>query len=494
MENLYQNNTTFRDFIHTIFKRKTQIILFFIIVFGGVATATLLSKPIYESTANILVKLGRENLYLPTGGQLNPLISIDLIQQVNSEIEILKSRSLADTVIGSIGSSQLYGSIYTKKKIFDIIRLPVQKPTQEMAVIKFKKGLGVEWVKQSSIIRVSFRHYDPQMAALVLNTLTDAYLNLHLKVHETQRSYTFFEDQLYQFKTKLKQSEETLKQFRQKNSITSLSEEKKLLLHQGNGIRSAIDATENQLAETENRIAQLKIQISETPQIVPQTEEINNNPYLISTLESKLLELELEEKELLGKYTERSRAVQNIRGELKVLREKLAKQEDKRYEKSSFGASKTYQLLWEKILQNEADQKALVGKLLLQKNQLSTYQRKLDTLNGLDFKLMQLNREVESDRQNYQLYLTRFEESRISKAMDTEKITNVNIIEPATPPFKPVSPKVMLNLLLGLCLGAFGGFGLAFFREYFDDSLENIDDVERHLKLPVLVSIPDFKK
>jgi len=56
------------------------------------------------------------------------------------------------------------------------------------------------------------------------------------------------------------------------------------------------------------------------------------------------------------------------------------------------------------------------------------------------------------DHRNYRLYLTKFEESRISNAMDTEKIANVSLIEPARPPLEPVSPKVMLNMVLALML------------------------------------------
>ena len=98
------------------------------------------------------------------------------------------------------------------------------------------------------------------------------------------------------------------------------------------------------------------------------------------------------------------------------------------------------------------------------------------------------------DHRNYRLYLTKFEESRISNAMDTEKIANVSLIEPARPPLKPVGPKVMLNMVLALFLGAFGGLGLAFFMEYLDDSLEQTEDVEAYLEVPVLTSIPEMKK
>ena len=102
----------------------------------------------------------------------------------------------------------------------------------------------------------------------------------------------------------------------------------------------------------------------------------------------------------------------------------------------------------------------------------------------------QLQQQVDVNRQNYRLYLTKFEESRISEAMDSEKITNVSVFEPARAPREPVSPKKMLNLILAIFLGAFGGLGLAFFMEYLDDKIEKIEDVEDTLGLPVLASVP----
>jgi len=215
---------------------------------------------------------------------------------------------------------------------------------------------------------------------------------------------------------------------------------------------------------------------------------------LINTLETRLVELELEEKELLSKYTEQNRLVQNVRGEIHIVQERLAEQESKRYEKSSSGLNVTYQRLKEELFRNEAELDALKGKKETQSAQLADYQRSLERLNRSELRLNQFQHGIDSARQNYKLYLTKFEEARISNAMDTEKIANVSVIEPAQPPLKPVSPKVLLNIVLGVLLGAFGAIGLAFFMEYLDDSLERTEDVEDYLKLPVLASIPELKK
>jgi len=65
-------------------------------------------------------------------------------------------------------------------------------------------------------------------------------------------------------------------------------------------------------------------------------------------------------------------------------------------------------------------------------------------------------------------------------------------MQSALTPLKPVSPKVLLNIVLAIFLGGFGGLGLAFFSEYLDDSLEKPEDVEKELQLPVLTSIPEL--
>ena len=126
-------------------------------------------------------------------------------------------------------------------------------------------------------------------------------------------------------------------------------------------------------------------------------------------------------------------------------------------------------------------------------SQYTSLQDKLEQLNQVELELDQLEQQVEVDRENYRLYLTKFEESRISDAMDAEKMTSVSLISPARPPRKPVSPKVMLNLLIAFVVGTFGGLGLAFFVEYLKDSMETVEAVEEHLQMPVLLSVGEEK-
>lgn len=145
------------------------------------------------------------------------------------------------------------------------------------------------------------------------------------------------------------------------------------------------------------------------------------------------------------------------------------------------------------MLRNEAEIEALKAKKITQENHLHELQGKLDRLNQVELKLNQLEQEIEVNKENYRLYLNKVEEARISEAMDIERIASVSLIGPARPPIEPVSPKVILNLLIGILLGIFGSLSLAFFKEPLDDRIEKIEDVKKELQLPLLASIQVFK-
>jgi len=79
--------------------------------------------------------------------------------------------------------------------------------------------------------------------------------------------------------------------------------------------------------------------------------------------------------------------------------------------------------------------------------------------------------------------------AKTSAALDSDRISNVVVVQPATHPMAPIKPNKALNLLLGLLIGLGGGVALALLREFIDDTLKNERDVEARLRIPVLASI-----
>jgi len=158
------------------------------------------------------------------------------------------------------------------------------------------------------------------------------------------------------------------------------------------------------------------------------------------------------------------------------------------------GINITYKQLEGKLLAEEANLKASKARERSQREHLRKYSAELEKLNRAEVDLNNLQRQVETNHQNYKLYLTKLEESRISNAMDMEKIANVSVIQPARVPIKPIKPRKLLNIVLAIFLGGIGGLGLAFFSEYMDHSIKTPEEVETRLELSHLISIPKLKK
>ncbi len=80
---------------------------------------------------------------------------------------------------------------------------------------------------------------------------------------------------------------------------------------------------------------------------------------------------------------------------------------------------------------------------------------------------------------------------------EAEEIFSTNMIEiidQAVIPYKPVSPKPLINISIAAVLGFMVGLFLAFLVDFFDKSISTPEDIQRHFSLPVLGSIPVFKK
>jgi capsular exopolysaccharide synthesis family protein len=66
---------------------------------------------------------------------------------------------------------------------------------------------------------------------------------------------------------------------------------------------------------------------------------------------------------------------------------------------------------------------------------------------------------------------------------------NISVVEYARTPAAPISPNRPRNLAVGAILGLLLGLGVAFYLEVFDRTVQNHEDAERYLKLPVLASL-----
>jgi len=466
-----------RDYLNILFKHKSKIIIIFLTTVLIVTVVTFLMSPIYEASSQLLVKFGRENIYSPanitaTGSQV--LFDLSKEDRINSEVEIIKGRNLIEKVVSDLGVKKIYPDLEEKTSIS--VSFSKKLSPFEKAVLIFQKKLTVEGVKKSDIINVTFQHKDPVIAAQVVNKLIDVFLEHHIKVYKQSQNYDFFDEQVKLLEKKLKDSENELETFRNQHTITSLQEQKTLLLKQISDIEVELSKTRSEISENMVKIQALNGHLSEPLAESKLGQETDLNPYAISSIRSRLSELKMREQELLSKYDGQYQLVVNVRKEIEKAKQLLIQEERTYYEKAITSMSDTL--------------KALKGKEDNQKQHLAQYQQELNRITSVEMRLGELERQFKMDEDNYQLYVKKMEEARISDAMDTQKIANISVVAPALPPMKHVKPKRRLNVILSIFLGGMAGLGFAFFSEYTSQGLTTPERAERQLGLPVIATVP----
>ena len=142
------------------------------------------------------------------------------------------------------------------------------------------------------------------------------------------------------------------------------------------------------------------------------------------------------------------------------------------------------------LLTETATLSSLQAKVETQKKQLAEAREGLRTLNDSEIRITRLAREIDIEEANYQKYVDSREQARIDHALEAGNISNISVVQSATVPIKPIRPRKLLNLALGLFLGILGAVGLVFVCEYLDHSIKTPEEAEMRLQLPTLASIP----
>lgn len=510
--------STLRDLYYVLFRHKWKIIPFFLAVALTVLVLTYRSPELYRSEAKLLVRLGRESVTLDPTVTTGQIINVSQTREsgVNVELEILKSRELLEKVVDSIGSDTLLRcsdqKFFNKNTDEKAIREPSLQATtkvtdtesksehsnpakpsdnRDRAVRAVMRNLQVKAQKDSSIISISYESESPKVAQNVIDTLINYYLEKHIAVHQTPGSDQFFLQQVSDSNDTLALFEKELRDLRDKSGISSLEEQRQAILSRIADLEGQIGAAEVELATCQAKVQAYQKRLSNIPETLVTQETTGFSSQAVDLMRAKLYELQLEEHDLLSKFTEESEQVQMIRKKVAEAQMLLDKEMAKtgRIEVSR-GINPLYTQTQSALSIEQANLSSIQAKIVNLKEQLATEREKLKTINEADFRITSLRREIDIQQAKYQRYSEKLDQARIDHALDREKISNISVVQPATFPTLPVSQRRSLKLALGILVGILGGVGLAFFFEHTDHSIKTPAEVEEKLLLPTLASIP----
>jgi uncharacterized protein involved in exopolysaccharide biosynthesis len=512
-----------RDIFYVLFRHKRKAIPFFLAVVITVTFGTLIAPRIYKSEAKIMLRLGRENVALDPTVPAGPILSIGQTREseLKSEIEILTSRDLIEKVVDAIGpatilnppermieksnsiGSKLREAISEFKKGFQQViggvvassKKGTSDPSKDRynAILLIENGLDAEPIKNSNIITISFLAGNRKLAQEIINKLIEFFLEKHMNVYRPAGSYEFFDEQTAETRKNLVRAEESLRELKNSTGIASLDEQRRVLLQRISDLQREAEETRSALAASRAKVLSMEKTLANLPPTVTAQETTGNPNPGADQMRARLYDLQLKEQDLLSRYTENSRPVQEIRRQIAEAQALLSK-EERTYTQVTTGPNEAYKQVESALLVEKANHSSLQAKAEVVQEQLKSALGELKTINDSEIKLSRVQREMGIQEANYRKYYEKLEQARIDQALEIGKISNVSVVQPATYPVNPIKPNKKVNLALGLFLGLFGGIGLAFFSEYIDHTFRKPEDIEERLKLPTLAAIPDSGK
>ena len=468
------------EYWHSITKRKWSILAFGVVVAMVAAVIVFAMTPIYRSTATILIEADKSKV-----------VSIDEVysglsqnrEHFQTEVEILKSR---DAAVKSIAKLKLwempeFDPRKQEKSLFartlDSIGF-----TQTVAPVvwdetalsnavypQFVGHLTIEPIRLSQLVNISFDSADRELAARVANTVGDTFIenDFDSRFKMTKRANTWLQERLTTLREKLNTSEQALQDYRDRTGIVDVKG-----AGQGGGGKQLDDVTQRLVetrlrrAEAENAYNQIKnaprgADLRSLPAVV-------HNPVVGEAIKQEA-DAERKLSEMSQRYGKEHPKIVQAEGELKSARENVQRQVDN----VVASVTREYEVA-------RGTERALEGTLGQARGMVQNQNRK-------EFQLGVLERDAESNRQLYDMFMKRAKETDMVGDLQSPL---ARIVDPAAEARAPARPKKTQIVLIAFVIALFAGALASLLIDRLDNTLKTTDDVESKLKCPLLTTVP----
>jgi uncharacterized protein involved in exopolysaccharide biosynthesis len=472
-----------RTVIGPLYQHRWAALLTFLVIFGGATAGILLMRPEYESTMKVLVKRERMDPVMTPSPNASAQTSQDVTEEeLNSEVEILKSRDLLEQVALTAG--------LVKKDDDANASDPPSRVQISRAVNELQNDLFITPLRRTTMIQATYRANDPALAAKVLTQLAQLYVEKHLSVHRPTGAHEFFVEQTKTFAGELQQAEARLAEFAHTERVISPAAERDSTLVRLAEFEATAQQTRASLAEADQRIATLDSQMTTTPSRETTAIQTSENGDMIRSLKARLLELELNQTDMLRKFTPEYPPVQQLRVQIDQIRAALADAESTPVSTETTDQNPTFQWLRGERVRVAAERSALQARAQALSRTIAEYRAKAEHLDTARAEQEELLRNVKAAQEGYQLYQHKQEEARISDALDRTRIANVSLAEAPTVPSAPASSRRGILLVLAAVVAFAASVMTALALHRLNPFFSTPDDVRSFLGVPVLATVP----
>jgi polysaccharide biosynthesis transport protein len=346
----------------------------------------------------------------------------------------------------------------------------LDESAQEARLISaFLGGLDVVPETATRLVKIIYRHSNPQFAALAANTIAQEYAqqNIDLRLANTDKTLVWLGEELKRYEQQLSDSESALAQYREQNNAGSLDEKQNLIGARLNQLNDTVTTARNTRLTKQAIYEQLK-------GANPNDDAIDNFPIIGSNsavvdAKNALATLAAQQQSLSARYLPGHQKMADINAQVDNARRRLI-------------AERTTVL---ENIRNEYN--ALVTQERSFSQQLAEQQAKVNDLDKKGGSYNILRRKADSERTVYQTLLQQQKELAV---VANSRANNVQVMDKAEVPGTPILPNPRKDWITALIAGITIAMGLAFGIEYLDDTVKTPEDITHRLKLPLLGLVP----
>lgn len=473
------NESVAAEYLRILIKRKWIVLGCFATIFSVVAIASLKTTPVYEAGGTIAINKPDTTLNF----QGSTTFNLDYYDpsELDTEVKILQSDLLALQVIRELNLDRrpemANQAPPAPSASLDLSPDPLQSdPARASSMIgSFKGSLRVMLSPNTRIIEVHYRSPDPQIAANIVNTLMQTYVenNFKARFESTMQASDWLSKQLVDLQMKVETSQEKLVRYQKEHEILGADEKQNITMAKLDELNKELTSAESERMDKE---AAYRLVESGDPESVAAStgssaddSTSQSGTGLLGTLRGKEADLKIQAADLNTQFGPSYPKLAVLNNQLKEVQSQIQAETKKIVSKVRGQYSAALQR--ENML-HEA---------------LEKQKQEANKLNESAIEYTLLKRDVDTNRQLYEGLLQKLKEAGVSAGL---KSNNFRIVDSARPPTYPIEPNIPRNLLFAAVLGLASGIGLALLLEGLDNTVRTTEQAQMISGIASLGMIP----
>jgi polysaccharide chain length determinant protein (PEP-CTERM system associated) len=478
-------------FARAIWRRRWWAVVVAWVVALAVWAVALMLPERYEASARVFV-----DARTPLRPVLQGIaIQDDYESQLALVREALLSRPQLQTVARTTGLDVKADTPESKEALISAL----QRQIKVLAAMPVNSS----GAPREAIYTITYQHPDRLKAIDVVSTLVSYFVQgtLSGSRDDANQTQAFLNQQIADLEVRLEEAEARLADFKKRN-IGMIPGERGDYFSRLSQEMSGLQQAETSLAVAMSRRAELERQLTNERAYLPGAAASSGGGIVNAPLDvtQRRQEAEGRLEDLLLSFTDRHPEVIELRRTIEQLREREA-QELAELQRGGAGtgairslaANPIFQQIQVQLSQVQVEIASHQGAIEQHKKEIAALSLIVDQAPEVQQELARLNRDYDGIKDQYEQFIARREQARVTDDAAQTGIVRFDVIEPPRAGLAPVWPKRAALFLGGLVVAIGAGVGIAILPQFLSPTFSDESSLERAIGVPVLGALVSTK-